>query len=191
MDEDNFYDGLASASRLFQKTRTALSRESVSKDEVLHLSSQVSDLHQTLTERLTELSDRLGKTRKFLDIDKNIEAKARKLSHGVCSRDYGLTLGTQITLNCMRAALSGKWYESTKRENEWLCKEICDLGERDAVFHMPLGSSWMLIALPVAYAGAYTEDSTMRVLTLIKTYKKDLSLDTLQDKIGGLEALAN
>lgn len=150
---------------------------------------RASDLHQTVNERISDLSSRLDKARGFSEMQADIDARKRKFDHGSCARDYGLTLATQITINCMLAALHRSWNGSNKGESAWLCREICNLAERDAIYHMPLGSAWVLIALPVAYVGAASENEKMRVMALLRTYSSDLSPNALYEQTAALDVL--
>jgi hypothetical protein len=150
--------------------------------------ARASDLHQTINERLFDLSARLDRTRGILEVGADIGAK-RKFDHGSCARDYGLTLATQVTVNCMLTALRGSWHDSTKEENSWLCREICNLAEKDATYHMPLGAAWVLLALPMAGVGAASENEKMRVVKLLKIYSSDLSPNAPYEHTVVLDAL--
>jgi hypothetical protein len=187
--EKGFFDGLAAASRLFQNTRAALARQPVSHQETKQLLSRASALHQTLAERLSGLSEHLDRTRDFSERDMDVDTRKEKFIHGSLVRDYGLALSTQIVVNCIMAGLQGTWNDSAKSENAWLCQEICGLGEKDATYHQPLGSAWVLIALPVAYIGAYSAEDKTRVMDLLASYSNDLSPSVMQIHSAGLEDL--
>lgn len=101
----------------------------------------------------------------------------QKFTHGSCTRDLGLTLATQIVVNCMRTALQGTCSSAVEEDNKGLCQEICILGEGDATYHRPLGSAWILIAIPVAYIGADTPQEKTRVMNLLESYTSDLPSD--------------
>jgi hypothetical protein len=187
--EENFFDVLAATSRLFQRTRTTLSQRPVSQQHIEQLMSCASDLHQDVAKQLSELSGRLDRARGFPETGIGIDAKKEKFNHGTYARSYGLTLTTQIAVNCILIALYGTCHDTTKRENACLCQEICSLGERDATYHMPLGSAWIIIALSVAYVGAYSAEDKMRVVTLLKTYSMDFSPNALDSQIHVLEMM--
>ena len=187
--EESFFDVLATTSRLFQRTRTVLSQRPASQQEIEKLISRASDLHQDVANQLSELSGRLDRARGLFETGMSIDAKQEKFNHGTYVRNYGLTLTTQIAVNCILASLQGTWHDATKRENAYLCREICSLGERDATYHMPLGSAWILIALHVAYVGAYSAEDKMRVVTVLTTYSSDLSPNALPSQIDALEMM--
>jgi hypothetical protein len=186
--EEGFFPGLAATARLFQSTRRLLSQDTISQQEKERLITCASTLHQNMTERLSDLSKRLGNARHTWILD--MHNTKTKFDHGFCTRDYGLALTTQIQVNCILSALRGEWSEFAKRENTRLYQEICKLGENEAIHHRPLGSGWILIALSVTYIGARSAQDKTRVVKLFADYTYDFPRESAEVQTAELERLA-
>lgn len=186
--DEGFFAGMAATANLFQRTRTLLSQDLVSQEETERLTSCAFALHQTLKKRVSDLSERLDGARGLWVM--GMHTTEAKFAHGFCARDYGLALSTQIVVNCILAALQREWYDSAKGENIRLCQEIFNLGEREAIYHRPLGSSWMLIALPVASIGASSAQDKKRVAKLVADYTHGYSGEATDVQTIEMERLA-
>lgn len=103
--DETFFPSLAATSRLSQMTRKVLSQVLVSQQETEHLMLRASALYNILTKRLSDFLGRLNRARE--DWGRDIDSWKAKLRHAVCSRNYGLTLSTQIVVNSILATLHG------------------------------------------------------------------------------------
>lgn len=174
VSEDIFFHCLADASRLFQSTQRVLSQGPNYQQETEQLISRAFALHHTLTERVSYLLQRFEKARDVWMTD--LHTTKTKYNHCLCTREYGMAVLTQMVVNNIICALQGEFDSSAEREeeNKRLCQDICNLGERDAMFHRPLGSLWMNLALGVADMSVKSADEKVRVAKLIAVYSQDV-----------------
>jgi hypothetical protein len=186
-DDEGFFPGLIRTARLFQRTRRLLTQGPISPNEKEELIASASDLHDTISDRISNWSRRLHEVRDLWLLD--INSRKHKFDHGSCVREYGLAMCTQVQVNCLLAALSGEVTEAIESENTMLCRGMYTLCEVDALCHRPLGTCWVMIAMSTAYIGATNAKDKARVMKIISDYTHDLpreSTEVVYEQMDGL-----
>jgi hypothetical protein len=148
-----------------------------------------SALRHTQEAKLTELRD---ETRDLYnasiiilrDLHGSYLAAARNsLLYANFQRLYGLALFTTGLINCLLRSLSSELErDSLKVEAAHFASEVIVLAEEAAIFR-PLGSSYMMLCLPIAWIST-TDIATKR---LVEKHWKDYASDFPTTKVSQLE----
>lgn len=149
---------------------------------------RASRLYRTLTVLNSDLLGKLNRARDAWSLD--MLSSKEKFTHGFCTRNYGMALSTKIVAVFVLATLRGEWDDTAKSERARLCREVCFLAETDATHHRPLGSSWILLALTMAYAASGTAEDKQRVVGLLTEYKGDFPTEAREVSVNLMEMIA-
>jgi hypothetical protein len=169
-NEEGFFEGMASMVRLFQRTRSALSRSPRDPKTIKTLAVDVQALKVSLDERSSQLGANIDR---MCDLPLAHPTGKDMFQWLTTPRNYGLLLPVRIMLNCITMSLHGQSLRRYEDENKVLCHAACNVAAQAVAFR-PLGSLWVGLMLMMSYPGAREEAEQERLKYWMVSYSNDL-----------------